>query len=323
MRPVLGDRQAVRSGFQVRFDPVNTLIMSMVGEEIGRRRIQKSSEMSPGSKLRLRQIYQALSPTMPTDQAASNFAQRLNLPTATPLIMGTEQVVAQIVSSARANSALPIAVEGITTGPTRRTGDALTNYYVQQAAGISRFLPDNIATSSFLLGLGIALDDSQTLRNHPKFGAFVRSVEADYERSLRLSMLGDYTMRGRADLAKQFFIAAHMAASAGAPVATTEGLSAELAASFSFADIAANRAGALFAGGVSSKRFTLLAISEGFTVPTYMPSVEGLPDALPAAELAAQFGAPTDSLFREQLQRIDQRLLQLPPYRKPKVALER
>ena len=48
MRPVLGDRQAVRKGFQVRFDPVNTLIISMVGEELRRRRIQKHRRHDDG-----------------------------------------------------------------------------------------------------------------------------------------------------------------------------------------------------------------------------------------------------------------------------------
>ena len=73
MRPVLGNRQAVRAGFQVRFDPVNTLVMGMVGEELRRRRIDRVVEMTPDSKRRLRQIYQALAPTMPQDPATQHF----------------------------------------------------------------------------------------------------------------------------------------------------------------------------------------------------------------------------------------------------------
>jgi len=78
MRPVLGNRQAVRKGFQVRFDPVNTLVMAMVGEELRRRRIQRLADMTDGSKRRLMQIYAALAPTLPDDPAASQFLQRIN-----------------------------------------------------------------------------------------------------------------------------------------------------------------------------------------------------------------------------------------------------
>lgn len=80
MRPVLGDRQAVRKGFHVRFDPVNTLIISMVGEELRRRHVQRVRDMTTGTKRRLRQIYQAISPTMPGDPAARQFVQGMRSP---------------------------------------------------------------------------------------------------------------------------------------------------------------------------------------------------------------------------------------------------
>ena len=63
---------------QVRFDPVNTLVMAMVGEELRRRRIQRLADMTDGSKRRLMQIYEALAPTLPDDPAASQFLQRIN-----------------------------------------------------------------------------------------------------------------------------------------------------------------------------------------------------------------------------------------------------
>ena len=92
---------------------------------------------------------------------------------------------------------------------------------------------------------------------------------------------------------------------------------------FSFADMAANRAGILFAGGVINKRFTLRNVSDEFTVPTFMPSVDDLPEGLTAAQLLAQFGPQTDNRFRRELDEIDQRLLQLPTYRNAKTAAER
>jgi hypothetical protein len=327
MRPVLGDRQAVRTEFRVRFDPVNTLIMAMVGEELRRRKIQQLSELANGSKLRLRQIYQALSPTLPDDPAANQFVQRMDVATASPLVMGTKQVVAQVVRSAQANLSLPegSAANG---GKARRDGDALTEQYVRQAAGIARFLPENIAASSYLLGLGIALDDSNVLRDHPKFGGFVQLVESAQERGLRLASLGKPTLRGRRDLAQHFFVAAHLAALAGTDLATASSVAKEVSDArsgrgFSFADVAASRAGVLFAGGVINRKFSLLALSDNFSAEAYMPSVEGLPEGLTAAQLVSQFGGPSDNRFQNELDRIDQLLLQLPAYRSAKIALER
>ncbi len=326
MRPVLGDRQAVRTGFRVRIDPVNTLIMAMVGEEIGRRRIQRISELSNGSKLRLRQIYQSLSPTMPDDLSAGHFAQRMNSNSATPLVLGTRQVLSHLRSAAQANRKLPASSVG-GQSQVRREGDELTAYYVQQAAGIARFLPDSIAANSFLVGLGIALDDSNLLRNHATYGNLVRTVEADQERALRLASLGEPTMYGRHDLTKHFFVSAYLSAIAGSRVAAANGLAKELADSvggtgFSFVDLAANQAGMLFADSLANKRFTLAELSEDFNVDDYLPPITGLPEGLTAAELASQFGIQSDNRFQQQLQHIDGLLRQLPPYRQSEVALD-
>ena len=69
----------------------------------------------------------------------------------------------------------------------------------------------------------------------------------------------------------------------GGQIASASGLAKELSDSnggsgFSFADMTANRAGILFAGGLLNKRFTLLSVADDFTVPSYMPAVEGLPE---------------------------------------------
>src|SRR3954465_15283794 len=47
MRPVPGDNRAGTTGFRIEFDPVNTLTMAMVGEEIRRSNVTKVSELQP------------------------------------------------------------------------------------------------------------------------------------------------------------------------------------------------------------------------------------------------------------------------------------
>jgi hypothetical protein len=320
MRPVLGDRQAVRKGFQVRFDPVNTLVMSMVGEELRRRRANKLVDMTTGTKMRLRQIYQSLSPTLPDDPAANHFVQSVSVAAVQPLMLGTKQVVATIASAAQTNLSLPAAGEAPEGVPTRRTGDELTEYYIRQAAGIARFLPEDIATQSFLLGLGIALDDSTVLRNHPKFGNFVKMVEPESERSLRLVALGQPTMLGRRDLAQHFVVSAYLAAAGGSQLAVTSGLMKEMAdanggSGFSFIDMAANRAGIVFAASLLNKRVALRKVGDDFTVAAYMPGIDGFKEGLTATQLLTDFGPQNDDRFQQELKRIDQRLLQLPSYR--------
>jgi hypothetical protein len=176
--------------------------------------------------------------------------------------------------------------------------------------------------------LGIALDDSNMLRDNSQFSGFVRLVETDQERALRLASLGAPTMLGRRDLAQHFFVSAHLAAIAGTQAASVAGMAKEFndanrGSGFSFADVAANRAGVLFAGGVINKRFSLIDVAEKFRVPVYMPAVADLSEGLMAAELTLQFGGQSDDRFQQQLQQIDQRLLQLPPYRESNVTLDR
>jgi hypothetical protein len=199
---------------------------------------------------------------------------------------------------------------------------------VRQAAGIARFLPEDIATQSFLMGMGIALDDSTVLRDHPKFGNFVKMVEPENERAIRLVALSQPTILGRRDLAQHFVVSAYLAAAGGTQLAVSTGLIKEMAdasggSGFSFCDMAANRAGILFAGSLLNKRVPLRAVGDEFTVVAYMPSIDELPEGLNAAQLLAEYGPQNDDRFQRELQRIDQRLLQLPSYRNANFASPR
>src|SRR4051812_8184148 len=61
----------------------------------------------------------------------------------------------------------------------RLRGDAMTDAYVRRAAAAARQLLPEQAVAGFLIGLGIALDDSTVLRNNPLTAELCRQAESD------------------------------------------------------------------------------------------------------------------------------------------------
>lgn len=357
MRPVLGDNLAGRANFQIRFDPVNTLIMSLVGEEIRHRGIRNFGEITNESKLRLRQIYGHLAKTLPDDPAGNHFLSLTRDATAGPkvaplssdLFQGIRHVLKRIGDAAEANSRLPAGEEerqqpktalqlaelgdsgdskpiiGGTTsgegnGAARRSGDALMEYYIREASGAADDLPAGIAPKAFLLAIGIALDDSGALATLPITAPIVRAVDSNSDRETRQRHFGAPTMQGRADLAKHFAVSACLTDVLGTEAARVAGLTKETLDSqggsgFSFADMCANQAGITFAEYILKERFSMSMISNSFTVALVMPPVDGLEEGLSSKELLSKFGPASDKRFRHQMELIEQRIRQLPPYR--------
>jgi hypothetical protein len=323
MRPVLGDDRALRSDFSIQFDPVNTLAMAMIGEEIRRRNLKHITELTADTKRRLQQIYTELGRTQPNDPTTSRYVQLMNSAAATPLAQSAKQVLAKIRQAAMANHALPVAQKdgsgAATTGVSRRVGDALTDYYVRQAAQAADALPDDVGPRAFLVALGVGLDHSDMLLKVPGASGLARALEAPDERTARLTLLGEPTIRERRDLAQHFFVSGFLAATMGSEMAHTAGIAKEQIDShggsgFSFVDLAADRAGVRFAEGVLSRRFALDLLAQGFSAAAFMPDVKGLPEGLTAAEVSSQFGAVNDARFQKLVQDIDQRVRQLPVY---------
>ena len=60
MRKRLGDRLARNRNFLIRFDPVNTLAIYLVAEEVRWRNIEQFSQLTGPTKIRLRQIFTEL-----------------------------------------------------------------------------------------------------------------------------------------------------------------------------------------------------------------------------------------------------------------------
>jgi hypothetical protein len=320
MRPILGDDRAGRSDFRIQFDPVNALAVAMVGEEIRRRNITHISELMPDTRRRLRQIYTELARSLPDDPAGYHYVQLMGSTAGAPVTVSTQKVLQAIVRAAAANQALPEPPAKGVGGLSRRSGDKLTEYYVREAARAADSLPDETAGRAFLLALAIGLDDAQSLASVPAVAESVANIELPSQRSVRLTLLGRPTMHGRRDLAQHFFASAFLTSVVGAKGATAAGFAKELLdaqglSGFSFADIAADRAGVRFGNSVTKNHFSLAAIGNSFETSAFVPDIKDLPEGLSAAQFKSQYGKKDSPKVLEQLKEIDKRINALSPYR--------
>jgi hypothetical protein len=261
---------------------------------------------------------------MPEDPAGYQYAGLMRVDE-TPLAMSTRHVLQQIVRAAVENSALPQGVIEGSKHPARREGDALTTYYVREAARAAATLPPEVAVQSFLLGVAIGLDNSAAPTAIPGAAGLLRTVESPSERQIRLAVLGKPTMRGRDDLTEHFYSTAYSAAANGGDATQTAALDTELGKpnGLSFKIIAADRAGSRFGQSLVDKRFSLRLLATAFEVASYMPEVDSLPDGVSAKDVTSQYGEKTDPRFLKRLREIDQSVLLLPGYRSTGVTFGR
>jgi hypothetical protein len=198
-------------------------------------------------------------------------------------------------------------------------GDKLLELYVRQAALAAKQVRRESAPQALVLALGVAFDDAGLLRELPIASGVVPHIENEGQRMERIAAIGKPTMRGRADLAKHFFVSAHLVALGGAGPARSAGLIKEMLDShggsgFSFADMAANRAGIVFANAVLTGRLSLDDVAQRFTVDAFLPPVDDLQEQLGAKEFSEGFGGVGDARLTAELDRIEARIMALPVY---------
>ncbi len=329
MRPDLSDRQSRRREFRIGFDAPNTLAIYLVGRQWRDRPPTLLCRLPKPVKDQLREVYGAMAAAMPDDPAAPQYLallnQSLGLAGETPerlerAILGARKVVQAVAESARQNHARPESTPNDQSDALRRSGDALTEYYVRQAAAAARRLPENVAPQAFLLALGVALDDSSLLSNAPIIGDFWRQIEPTADRTARLAVLGSPTMHARRDLTQHFALAASLSVLIGPQRAEGAGIAKEIADSqggtgFSFADLAADLAGIQFAEAVQSGRIPLRRVEEGFAVRDFLPETAGAAESIAWSDFVQQYGYPPDARLQQQRQHILSRILSLPGYR--------
>ncbi len=129
-------------------------------------------------------------------------------------------------------------------------------------------------------------------------------------------------LQGREDLAQHFIVSAAIAATAGSAAADAIGLDKELGDStsgsgFSFADLAADRAGTEF-----GKRFVdpdhAVRLRNAFAArlgdEDIMPPVEGLPERLTDTEFKTVYGEVGSETYNAMLSNIESRITRMPLY---------
>lgn len=328
MRPQLTRGLQRTVGSRITFDPVNALIIAIMGEEIRTHGTRDIRRISQPTRNRLNEIYGVLVQAMPEDPAARQYVQILKLnpvpaaavavrrPRTTPITRDTKKILEELVALAENRSSQQDNVDGEADSI---SGDELTNLYVRHAARAAKQLRSTNAKRAMLLALGIFVDDTVALRQLPGTGKFVKEVEPDAARTKRLQVLGSPTMRERADLTKHFFVSAHLHVAIGKPATVSAGLAKEMRDSqggtgFSFVDMAANRAGIVFAEQLLADKLSLERLAEEFYVDDYLPTLRGLEEGLTAEQLKEQYEVDGQTTIPAQLEEIEQRVLSLPVY---------
>lgn len=319
MRPLLTGGLQRAAGARVQFDPVNTLAMSLVADEMRLRRIRSIGEATELTRRRLAQIYAALDPTLPDDPAAGGYQQLVSSAAGGPILADARKIIAAVEQVAKYKDQAPLPTPTAADGSEVPKGDRLLNWYVRQAAVAGLRVKRDHAEKAFLLAMGALLDRDGSLDRVPLVVNIERHLSGESDRDRRRDLLGESTMRGRADLAKHFFVSAHLVVIVGSDPARGAGLLKELSdahggSGFSFADMTANRSGIVFAQALLLKRISLEQIARDFTGDAYLPAVDGLTEGLQAPALAEQFGDLNDPRLQGELAKIEARVGALPVY---------
>ena len=132
------------------------------------------------------------------------------------------------------------------------------------------------------------------------------------------------SLKGRHDFPQHFITSAALAAKAGGPFSDAVGVYKEVIDSrrgsgFSFADIAADRAGTRFGekavANIDSARALQRYVAAGMSDGDIIPITEDLPESMNEAEFKRRFGDVDGAAYRRIMSDIEHRLAGLALYR--------
>ncbi len=322
MRPVIGQGLQRHAGAHNQFDPPNTLLMSLLAQEIRQRRVRDLADVSPATRARMQQIYEAINPTLPNDPAAEHYVRLMQTAGVQPLLEDTRRILAEIVRVADVRKKVESRQLAGGGAEAKLTGDQLLEFYIRQAAIAAKQSRLENGPRAMLLALGIALDERGLLTKLPTTSDILPHIEGQQQRAARIAAVGQPTMHGQAELAQQFFLAANLVAMTGSQTARSPEMLEHIAEAcerqtLGFNNIAANRAGLVFAYAVLSRRLSLDELAQRFTVESVLPPLDDLRDGAYLPELEKDSAHQNAALFQAGLNALEARFTALPVYQKP------
>lgn len=330
MRLRLGDGKAVHARFRIGFDPLNLLAVNIVAEQIRKTPSRKLAEWPQETQVRLARIYATLAAAMPEEplnDEVNALLERAGLKAAaavepkaavadppprakgerglSPEQSAIRSVVKSVTLTAEENARKPAG--------SRIKGDELTEVYIRAAADVAFNLDPEHRKKAFLIGIAVALDDTEIVRNKPGVGGFWKIIESDDERKVRLTVLGNPTVRYRRDWCQHFVVSAGLTALLNAEEAERIGIWKEEQdmkgpSGFSFTDLAADYAGILLAEKVLASGESLNLLRTKFTVKDFIPKIDDLPEGLSKEKFKTQYGDLSDQRFLDMLETVKQRV---------------
>ena len=163
MRPVLRAGQQRAAGSQIRFDPVNTLLVAMVGEQLRAGGLRALSRLPLDTKRRMSEIYGALALALPDDPAALQLQKLLDRTGGGPTISdnNAQQILTQLVEEAK-------KLQSKSVESALAEGDQRTEHFVRHAARVAEAMGDSDGVRrAMLIALGVFFDDTLTLAKNP------------------------------------------------------------------------------------------------------------------------------------------------------------
>ncbi|MBN1588686.1 MAG: hypothetical protein JW888_04150 [Pirellulales bacterium] len=326
MRPLVGDRQSRARSFRIGFDSLNTLSMYVLCEQLRLHGVKRLDQFSPASLALLSSIYQELGQRMSGDTSAARYlmlieraSQRQTRASPFSLTFATQSVVRAVTRAARENHARPAETASPSGSATRLDGDALAEYYIRTAGQEVRKLPERIAAKAFLLGLAVALDNSEKMDETSILHTVYRRYETPRQRQQRLAVLGKPTAHQRHDLLQHFVTSAAlcvMVGNTGAESLSTlkEISDSQTGSGFSFADLAADLAGITFATRLQKSELAFDDIARSFEIRHFLLPPGTIPEGISHGDFTKTYGNVSDPRFRQQRESLCRQLLALPGY---------
>ncbi len=327
LRPRLGDGQALASGFVIRLDPLNVLALNLLAD-LRRAELLDLIKLPEVERTRLTRVYSALLAAAPGDPLAMEYLGKLEPKDvaqpgpdlrAKPIIpqdrqqrMNAIRAVLQAVQQrAEANS-----------GPGALVGEALTNELIRSAAQTALALEEVDRIAAFLIGVGIALDDSNSLFDDPVTGNTIRGIESISERKLRQTAQSNPTLKHRRDLVRWFAHGCAIGELLTPTAAENSAVSRQLfdlhrPVGLSIPALASEISGITFAGKLQGDPQLLKRIANGLDLEHVLPNLAGLRDGFGIEKFEEVYGGVSDDRFRKLLAELRQRVKNAPLYREP------